>query len=303
MAAPAFNTIYTHYSDEVARLADTIEIENDTSPSLSGGDDYAPEVLVDDNPAKVAKINETDGGSPAVGLVSGAWIFSYSAPQPIAVAGLIHHSFDETESVSPGSPAPSVRLEGNSTSDFSNPEFSAAFTIPPWLGTGTGRWPQNPWLNLTEQSGYTAEGFQFWRLVIENNSQNIQLGQVVFGSTLRQFDPDLRWGLRINADKPQIENRTSFGVSTIYARGTTIWNQEADILLTDDMRDALEAHWYDVEGRARPWLLIPSGPGDPTRCYLVRYTMTEIAEQWQTHETFSKRLQFQEVGRGLRPGV
>jgi len=299
MSAPTFNTYYTHYSDEVARLADSIVIENDGSPSLAGGDDYAPETLVDDNPAKLAKITEGGSGSPAAGLVSGAWVLSYSAPQPIALVGLIHHSFGDPTS---GSPSGSVRFEGNVTDDFSSPAMSVEIEIPEWLGTGTGRWPQNAWKDLTGESGYLAGGYQFYRLIIEDNPQNIELGQLWCASVIRQFDPDLRWGLSIGADKPQIENRTSFGVSTIYARGTTIWTAEADIQLTDEMRDALEAHWYDVEGRARPWLLVPSGPGTPNRCYLVRYTMTDRQAQWNSHETHSQHLSFQEVGRGLRPG-
>lgn len=292
MTLPAFNTIYTHYADEVARLATSITIENDVSPSLSGGDDYAPETLVDDNPAKVAKIEDT----------SGAWIFAYAAKQPIIIAGLIHHTFDETVA-SPGSPAPSVRLEGNSTNVWTNPTFVGEFPIPPWFGVGTRRWPQNPWLDLSEVSGYDPTGFLFWRLVIENNSQNLQLGQVIFSSVKRQFDPDLQWGLSDTARKPLIEVRTAFEVSTIYSRATTIWQRDAGLRATPEMADAHELHWYDVEGRARPWLLIPSGPGATDRCYMVRYTMTDRQVQWNMDIQHDMRLSFQEVGRGLRPGV
>lgn len=291
MAEPAFNTIYQFYRDEVARLA-TITIEDDTSPSLAG-EGYGPENLVDDNPAKLAKIDAT----------SGAWIFEYPAKQVIEVAALIHHTFDETVDDS-GSPSEAlVRLEGNSSSDFSSPAFVAPFVIPAWFGVGTRRWPMNPYLVLTDLEGYDPEGFQFWRLVIESNSQNIQLGQVWFGETLREFDPDVKWGLRIQPDKPLIENRTAFGVSTIYPRGTTIWAYEADLMATDDLADALEAHWYDQEGRARPFLLIPSGPGPDDRCYLVRYAMTDRQAQWNFQNVHDMHLAFQEVGRGLRPGV
>ena len=251
MAAPSFNTIYTHYWDDVARLA-TITIEDDTVPSLSGGAAYGPAALVDDNPAKVAKINEDDTGAPAVGLVSGAWVFAYESKQPITLAALIHTTAaDDTGS---------VLLEGNNTADFSSPAFSAAFTIPPWLGVDAGRWPQNPYMLLEELDGFDPLGFFFWRLRFVNQPENIQVGQVRFHATYYEFDPDLRWGVKHAADKPQIENRSAFGVSTLYSRGTTIWTAEADIQLTDDMRAALEAHWYDVEGRTRPWVLIPSGP-------------------------------------------
>jgi hypothetical protein len=158
-------------------------------------------------------------------------------------------------------------------------------------------------MRVDEQAGYDAAGFFYWRLVFTNQPENIQVGEVRFHAHYYQFDPDLRWGLSVSAEKPQIENRTAFGVSTLYARGTTIWEQQADILLTDDMRTALEAHWYDVEGRTRPWVLVPSGPVRDDRCYLVRYAMTEEAVRWDNWEITSQRLQFQEVGRGLRPGV
>jgi len=298
MATPAFNTIYTHYSDEVARLA-TITIESDTTPSRAGGDAYGPAALVDDNPAKVAKINETSSGAPAVGLVSGAWVFAYAAKQPIRLAALIH-----TTAADPiYHPSASVRLQGNNTADFSAPAFSANFDLLPWLGTSSGRWPQNPYLRLDDEPGFDPAGFFFWRLVFANQPENIQVGEVRFHPVYYEFDPDLRWGLRASAEKPQIENRTAFGVSTLYARGTTIWEQEAEILLTDDMRAALEDHWYDVEGRTWPWLIVPSGPVRGDRCYLVRYALTEESVRWDNWEITSQRLQFQEVGRGLRPGV
>lgn len=294
MTTPAFNTIYTHYTDEVARLA-TITIEADTTPSRAGGAAYAPASLVDDNPAKVAKINEDSTGAPAVGLVSGAWIFAYAAKQPIRLAALIH--------TTAASDSGSVRLQGNNTADFTSPAFSATFVIPPWLGTSSGRWPQNPYMRVDLEEDYDAAGFFFWRLAFENQPENIQVGEVRFHAHYYQFDPDLRWGLRVRADKPQIENRTAFGVSTLYARGTTIWEHEADIMLTDTMRAALEAHWYNVEGRTRPWVLVPSGPVRADRCYLVRYAMTDERVQWDIPELTRQSLQFQEVGRGLRPGV
>jgi hypothetical protein len=298
MTTPAFNTIYTHYTDEVARLA-TITIEADTTPSRSGGAAYGPASLVDDNPAKVAKINEDDTGAPATGPVSGAWIFAYEDPQPIAFAALIH-----TTAADPAVyPTASVRLEGNTTADFSAPAFSAAFVIPPWLGRGRGRWPQNPYMRVDTEAGYDPAGFLFWRLVFENQPENIQVGEVRFHPSYYQCDPDLRWGLSVRSDKPQIENRTAFGVSTLYARGTTIWEEEADIMLTDTMRAALEDHWYDVEGRTRPWVIVPSGPVRDDRCYLVRYALTDERVQWDLMELTRQRLQFQEVGRGLRPGI
>jgi hypothetical protein len=285
---PQFNTIYQFYSDEVARLA-TITVESGAVVSPVDPD-YAPASLVDDNPAKVAKIDDT----------SGAWLFEYASAQRIDLAALIHHNFDE----STGSPGVSVRLEANTSNSWGAPPFSATFTIPPWFSVGTRRWPVNPWLDLTQATGYTTTGYRYWRLVVDGNSQDLQLGEVWFGSQIRRFEPnDLKWGLTPGAHKPQIENRTSFEISTTYSRGTTVWRQEADLMADDTLAAELERHWYDVEGRARPWLLIPSGPIDDDRAYLVRYATTDRQMQWNWENANDMRLAFQEVGRGLRPGV
>lgn len=76
---PAFNTIYQRLSDEVARNATSITIH--TGGVSPEDENYGPDNLVDENPAKVAKIEAT----------TGAWLFSYNAKQPIELAALIHH--------------------------------------------------------------------------------------------------------------------------------------------------------------------------------------------------------------------
>jgi hypothetical protein len=211
---------------------------------------------------------------------------------------LIHHNFDADL----GSPAASVRIEGNATNSWTSPSFSASFT-PQWFASGTRRWPINPYVDLTAASGYTTSGFLFWSIVVEGNSQNLQLGQVWFGQTIRRFDPDLRWGGSYGARKPEIENRTNFEVDTTYSRGTTLWQAEATLDATDELAAAIEQHWYDVEGRSRPWLLIPNGPIADDRAYLVKYATTERQMQWNFEHYNQMRLAFQEKGRGLRPGT
>lgn len=286
---PAFNTIYQHYADEVARLAEvTIETGSAVSPV---DDDYGPESLIDDNPAKVAKIEDT----------TGAWLFEYDTPQVVELFSAIHHNFDETDDAA-GSPAPMVRLQANNINSWSAPLLDVQIVIPPWFSVGTRRWPVNPWVDLTSQSGYDAAGFLFYRLLVENNSQNLQLGMVWFGSQIRRFDPDLRWGPTVGTFKPQIENRTSFEVATIYSRGTTIWQEDATLHGDDDMAAALELHWHDV-GAAQPWLIVPSGPISDDRAYLVRYATTAQQMQWNFEHSHDMQLSFREVGRGLRPGV
>lgn len=272
------NTIYQYYSDNVAKLA-TITIETGTPPDDLTA--YGPETLVDDNPAKVAKIDST----------TAAWQLDFGATQPLALAALIHGTFDA---------GGNVRLQGNATPSWGAPASEIAFTIPPWYASGTTRaWPQNPWLDLTETSFYTT-GYRYIRLVMAGHSQPVQLGQLWLSATPRWLDPDVRWGVTRRHEKPIIENVTSYLVSTIYPRGTTRWRETGTIPATDDLVAELRRQWFDTDGRVYPFLLVPDG--DVNRCYLVRAT-TEFTDQWSWPNVHDLTVTFEEVGRGLRPGV
>lgn len=277
----ADSAIYQRHSDEVARLA-TITIETGVDP---GDSNYGPASLVDDNPAKVAKIDST----------TGAWLFAYAAKQPIQIVALIHHDFDA---------GADVKIQGNATDDWTGspgPAFEASIVIPPWLGASPRRWPVNPWLDLTAQPGYDATGFQYWRLVITGNSQNLQLGQVWFGETIRRLDPDLQWNFVRSRETPLIENATAFGVATFYGRGTTRWRLEGDHRMTEALETALNEASFDTDGRVYPWLLVPDGLEN--RCYFVRWAETTRAVTKYFLDVYDQRFVVQEVSRGLRPGV
>lgn len=289
----ALETIYQRATDEVARLA-TITIETGTDLE---DDDYAPASLVDGNPAKVAKIGST----------TGAWEFAFDEAQRIDLVALIHHNFDE---------GADVVLQGTNDASprwASSPvDFEAAITIPAWLGSGTSRWPVNPWLDLTQVEGYSATGFPYWRLLITGNSQNLELGQIWLGSQIRRLSPDLRWNYVPMPKKPIIRHSTAFEVETLYSKGTTRWQLEGAIPQTNTLEAELEAHWYDVDGVAKPWLLIPQPPGTTSddvmsgrdnRAYLVRYAQDQRPVPHVVHNAHELKLVVQEVGRGLRPGT
>jgi hypothetical protein len=100
-----------------------------------------------------------------------------------------------------------------------------------------------------------------------------------------------------------IENRTAYGVATIYTRGTRIWRLSGERRLSTSQIAALEAHWEDVEGRVKPWLFIPDDITNESGAYLVRYAeplLSEVFGEWQGPDS---RFQIEEVGRGLRPGT
>jgi hypothetical protein len=286
---PATAAIYQRYGDNAVRSA-TITIQTGTAPTGQDLIDYGPASLVDDNPAKVAKINS----------VTGAWVFDFGVAQRLDLFALIHHDFD---------PGGDVKLQGNATNTWGSPSFSASFVIPAWDGASSGarRWPVNPWMDVTEQAGYSAAGFRYWRLVITGNSQNLQLGEVWGSPTIRRLDPDLQWNFQRSVLKRQIQNRTAFGVATTYTRGTSEWRIRGDHLFDAALRADLQTHWIEVEGAARPWLFVPEGLEN--RCYLVRWLETMREEQQQmdalvgSGEVHTNQFAVEEVSRGLRPGV
>lgn len=277
MASGAY-AIYTEYADNIAGNA-SITIQTGTDP---GDDHYGPSALVDDNPAKVAKIDST----------TGAWEFAFDAAQRIDLIALIHHTFDE---------GADVRIEGNASATWATPTFSASFTIPAWLGSGDSAWPVNPWLDLTLEPEYSATGFQYWRLVVTGNSQNLQLGQVILSASIRQLNPDRQWEYVTGQNRRKIDNRTEFGVSTIYSRFSPQWRLEGGHRVDDEFREVLNRHWHAVDGAGFPWLYIPDG--DENRCYLVRFTEPTRASTHVIYDVNDYRFAVEEVARGLRPGV
>lgn len=281
MAAEA---IYQLYTDNTARTA-TLTIGTGSAPSEA---EYQPASLVDDNPALVAKINST----------TAAWIVDHGSATDVQIAALIHHDFDA---------GADVKIQRNATNSWGTPTMSVSFTIPTWQGSGATRWPVNPWLDLTSQTGYSGSGFRYTRIVITSNSQNVQMGQLWLGSTIRRFTRNMESGAQETRTRGVITNITGFGVETTYPRHNPQWGCSFSLpLLTDTLRSSLQTQWDNVGGTTYPWLFIPDG--DVNACYLVKWAMTE--------ERFARVLKasghagvsqadfvVQEVARGLRPGT
>jgi len=277
-------TIFTRYSDEVGKLA-TVTIETGTDP---GDANYGPAVLVNDNPAQVAKINST----------SGAWLLDFGIAQPVQLAALIHHDVDA---------GLEVVLQGNATNAaWGAPSFEAPFVIPAWRALATQPWPVNPWIDLTAAEGYNPAGFRFWRLLITGNSQNIQVGNLKLYSTSFRLTSDFREGLSPSWLKPVIEHQTSYRVATIYPRGTAQWAQAGTIRTESALLETLEAHWFDVDGRALPFVMVPNALRNIA--YFVRMKTVDrqhavlFYNETTDDELVDLPIAVEEVGRGLRPG-
>lgn len=279
--------LYTRYADNVAPNA-TITIETGTDPGAT----YAPANLVDQNPAKVAKILST----------TGAWLFDFGSAQRIDIAAFIHGTFETTST---------LRFQGNATNAWGAPSFDAEIDVLPWLGSGTRRWPQNHWLDLRNESGYTTTGYRYWRLICSGNSQNIWLGQVVLSPTIREMDPDLRWEYVAGPAKRAIVNETAYGSKTTYPRQTTQYRLEGDHRMTEALYREFEEHFYDAEGIGYPWLLVPSDPeadGSPAwqeqgRIYFVRLVEDSFAAGHTYFNVRDRKFVVEELSRGLRPGT
>lgn len=270
--------IHTRPSDNVAPNA-TITIETGTDPL---DDNYGPEVLVDLNPAKMAKILST----------TGAWLFDFTTAQRIDFAAFIHSTFATTAV---------VRLQGNATNSWGAPSFNVVIPVQAWLGSGTTRWPRNQWLDLTDQPGYTTTGYRYWRLLITGNDQNIWLGQVVFSPTIRRMDQDVRWDYVRAKRKRSIVNETAFGSKTIYARGTTQYMLQADQRMDEDLFEDQEEHFFDADGVALPWILVPDETGPDV--HFVRFTEDLYSTTHHFFEVHDRKITVEELSRGLRPGV
>lgn len=290
---PSLYAIYSRYSD-ILKPSARIETGTDTNDA-----NYAPEMLFDDNPAKVAKIDST----------TGAWeIDSGGSPLTklrIDYAALIHHTFMAGCDVKiQGSDAPNW-----AGSPVTAPEFEASFTIPAWKGSGITRYPVNAGLDLTQAAGYSATGFFYWRLLITGNDQNVQLGQLVLLSQIRRLSPHIQWEYVVTNQKRIIENRTDFGVSTFYRRMVTQRILEGRLRADEDLDVDLDAHWYDVDGRGFPFLFVPFFPSlssDDIDAYneplLVRFAENLRAMTHTIWDVRDQRWLLEEVARGLRPG-
>lgn len=276
--AASYHGIYQKYTDQKARLADSVAVDTGTANTA-----YPATLVVDDNPAHVCKIDST----------SGSLLLTYAAKQPAEIFALIHTSLDE---------AADVVLQGNDTNSWGSPSFEVPIVVPAWRGAGVTRWPVNPWVDLTLAAGYDAAGWKYWRLAVAGNSQNIQIGQLWLGGTIRRYDPNVDWGATHEFERLNIVNRTAYNVKHTTRRGTVQWRRTASIEdCPDDLRDDLQDHVDDVDGDTFPWLLIPDGLVNDAR--LVRYADSKKAITYRLTNSNRVDLTVEELSRGLRPGT
>lgn len=277
---PTVHAIYQRYSDNVARSA-SIEIETGTP---AAEDVYGPAALVDGAPERVAKIEST----------TAAWVLDHGSATPVEIVGLIHHTLNE---------GADVKIQRNSSNSWGSPAFEADITIPAWEGSGQTLWPVNPWLDLTQVAGYSAPGWQYTRIVVTSNGQNVHLGQLWLGRQIRRFTRNWDRGAEEMRSRPTIEpGKTAFGIEAIYGLATSGWSLPFTITGVDEtLRAELKAQWDDCGGRYLPWLFVPNGLVN--ECRFVRWATTDEKFKRQFTSLSDYAAQVTEVARGLRPGA
>ena len=274
--------IYTHPVDELAGLS-TVTVQTGTAPT-----GYGPTLLIDHNPAKVAKIS----------AVTGAWQGQWGSNQAPKICSIIHHDFDA---------GANVRIQFDSTPTWGAPAFDQAITIPAWKGTGTRRWPTTPWVDLTLNANWNITGWLYWRLVVTSNSQNLELGQIYLSSSLRRVGTPLTkeggiaFGYTETPRRPVVENVTSCDVQTIYTKGTRIFSFAGALRTIDSVMPGFKEQWEDAGGMAEPFLFIPDG--DVNEAYYVRWAGDNKPFTRNFSDQNDLPWDLREVGRGLRPGT
>ncbi len=270
--------LITDYSTELARQA-TITL------GVGAADTgYGVERLTDDEPDFVFR-------SPDDQV---AIVFDFGAATPLRYIFQIHGTPEADDD---------VRLQANATNVWTSPSIDEPFVQAGWLGAGESRWPLNPWLDTSDIEGWNAGGYRYVRLAYGLTtplSQALQLGQILMFGDARVID--LGRGARPRVRKPGISHVTAAGVRAVYPYRVSQWGMDFELggLEAAD-RASLEAQLYDVDGMTSPFGFVPDM--SVNRCYFGRWAQDVRDTDLVTAAQASERVVFEELSRGLRPGV
>ena len=218
--------LYQFPSDNVARSYATIGVNSGTEDA-----DYPAAYLADGRPGRPAKLTTT----------SGSWVLDFGAAQRIDLVALGAHNLA------------SATLEANATNAWGSPAFSAALTLPAASADGHSR---GAWRDLTSAAGYSAGGFQFWRLVAAGAAP-CAIGELWLGSAKRSFERAYQWGFSISETHAAIEHLTEFLVPHVYALGSRQRRFEVSFRASDAGALALQEWYRAMKGTGLTGLLVP----------------------------------------------
>lgn len=213
--------------DNVAGSYTTIGVNTGTEDTA-----YPAAYLADGRLGRPAKLTTT----------SGSWVFSYASAVRVDLVALGAHNVG------------AVTLEGNTTNSWGSPAFSAALTIPSITADGHS---VNAWLDLTTAAGYSAGGFQYWRLVV-SGSVPCAVGEVWLGAVRRIAVRNYRWGFTVAEKLAAIAHETEFLVPHVYALGSRQRSMDVVFNTTDAGALALREWYRAMKGTGLTGLLVPN---------------------------------------------
>jgi hypothetical protein len=261
--------IYAHHTDLVTPNA-TLSVSSGTAAT-----GYPASNLGDLNPAKPAKLTGT----------SGAWLADFGTAQRVDWVALIGHNLDA---------GAVVQVQANAADTWGAPSLDVALAIPAADEDG---FAVNPWVDLTDATGYTTGGYRYWRLqIVSGTSSPVAVGEWALNARKRTLDPNIRWGLVQSERLPTVELETEFGVKTIAALRAKTRRITGELILRSATRAAVNTWWRDAWGRARPFCVVLE-PG-VNEALMVRFGAVEkaITRVFTTRSTMP--VEFEELSRG-----
>ena len=266
------HTIYNRYSDNVAPTA-SISLDGCTAET-----GYLPEWIADWNIARPLRLQET----------SGRVVFQFGTPVSVAIAAIGHANFEA------GLDVRLKALSGGSPFNWASPDFEYLFTIPAWR---VGRYPYQPWADLTAEPNWGAYGT--WALdVVGTNPVALTIGDLWLSETIRRLNPDFREGRRPALDQPRIEHQTTYRRLRSQL-GKLIRSVSGQIPPTDDSVVQEVLDWM-VDADGRPFLFIPDGAAAEA-WWAIHVTTRQELEDLLDHDLTTFELVIEEDGRGLEP--
>jgi len=238
MIGDAGDVIIQYASDNVAPNASTIGVQSGVEDQ-----DYPASYLNDEQISRPAKIVGT----------SGSWVLSFAAKQRVDLVALGPHNLT------------SATIQAHNTNVWTAPTLSVAMTIPARNADGHS---VGAWKDLTNASGYTTEGFYFWRLLV-GSTTNPALGELWLGALKRIPSRAYQWIFTIEHEYPVIEHYTEFLVPHIFGVSARQRRFRCNFRASDAGALELQSWYASMRGATAPALFIPDS--DVNEAWWIRH--------------------------------
>jgi hypothetical protein len=245
-------------------------------------DEYPPENLTSEDPARPAKLTTT----------TGSWVIDFGAPPGEAIAAALIYQYLLA--------GLNVRLQFNATDSWGAPARDFAFTIPAKRldGPANQRWTNNVLLMLNSDPN-NLPNYRFMRMVVVGtNDQVVAVGRLMLLAAWRQVDIVTESGTvasendktRIFIQPTELDVETRFKVSgprremSGLVVATDLDAGSAPIQEAQTFRDLHESTdgnmkpflWWPFEDRD-PWLVYFTTDGSPRTHAIGGYQVWEFA--------------------------